>query len=106
MLLLFACSPQQPVPPDNTLSTEQMSKILAEMHIADAIAASGLQLNQDSINQKAINYREFIYTKYRTNHSQFMSSFAFYKQNPALMDSIYTEVVTRLSNKETEYRGK
>ncbi len=82
-----------------------MSDILAEMHLADAIATSRAG-NADSSNQTAVNYRELIYKKYNTNHSTFMESFNFYSANPILMDSIYAEVITKLSAKETQYRGK
>lgn len=82
-----------------------MSDILADMHLADAIA-SGKIGNVDSSNQVAVNYREVIYRKHQTTHEQFTESFNFYKDHPVLMDSIYAEVITKLSNKETEYRGK
>lgn len=105
ILLLFACAPEKPKAPSNALTQQQMSDILADMHLADAIA-SGKIGNVDSSNQVAINYREVIYRKYHTTHEQFSESFNFYKNHPVLMDSIYTEVITKLSNKETEYRGK
>ncbi|MES2778930.1 MAG: DUF4296 domain-containing protein [Bacteroidota bacterium] len=105
ILLLFACAPEKPEPPSDALNQGQMSDILAEMHLADVIA-SGRVGNSDSINQTAVNYREWIYKKYHTNHEQFTESFNFYKEHPILMDSIYAEVITKLSNKETLYRGK
>lgn len=105
ILLLFACAPKKPQPPSDALTQTQMSDILADMHLADAIASSKVG-NADSSNQTAVNYREFIYKKYNTTHEKFTESFNFYKDNPILMDSIYAEVITKLSNKETQYRGK
>lgn len=103
--MLFACAPEIPHPPSDALSQTQMSDILAEMHVADAIASSKVG-NADSSNQTAVNYRELIYKKHNTSHEKFTESFNFYKENPILMDSIYAEVITKLSNKETQYRGK
>ncbi len=105
ILTLIACAPPKPKAPKNMLSQSQMSDILTEMHIADAIATTNYK-QIDSINQAGVNYREFIYTKYQTNHQQFTESFDFYKQNPVLLDSVYAEVVTKLSSKEMQFRGK
>lgn len=105
ILFLFACAPKKPHPPSDALTQAQMSDILADMHIADAIASSKVG-NADSSNQAAVNYRELIYKKYNTDHETFNKSFDFYKDNPILMDSIYAEVITKLSNTETQYRGK
>lgn len=106
ILLIFGCAPSVPKPPADALNREQMSDILAEMHLADAVASATRAGNNDSINQTAVNYREWIYKKYNTNNEQFNLSFNFYKEHPVLMDSLYAEVITKLSNKETEYRGK
>lgn len=105
ILCLFACAPEKPQPPSDALTQSQMSDILTDMHLADAIASSRVG-NADSTNQIAVNYRELIYKKYNTSNEKFMESFNFYKEHPMLMDSIYAEVITKLSNKETQYRGK
>ncbi len=104
ILLLFACAPEKPKAPADALTQQQMSDVLADMHLADAISSG--KMGTDSANQAAVNYREVIYKKHNTNHQQFTESFNFYKEHPILMDSIYAEVITKLSNKETEYRGK
>jgi len=87
------------------LTQEQMSDILADMHLADAIISmkSG---SIDSLRQAGVNMREYIYTKHHTNHQQFTESFEFYKHNPVLMDSVYSDVITKLSSKESQYRGQ
>lgn len=106
MLLLFACAPKKPKAPSDMLSQSQMSDVLSDMHLADAIATSTKAGNQDSINQEKVNLRGFILSKYNISQDQFEESFAYYKQNPVLMDSVYAEVITKLSNEEMKYRGK
>lgn len=105
ILLLFACAPKKPKPPADVLNEQQMSTILADMHLADAIISTKTGTT-DSLRQAGVNFREFIYEKHHTNHKQFTESFDFYKMNPALMDSVYAEVITKLSRKEVQYRGK
>jgi hypothetical protein len=106
LLLLFACAPKQPKPGSDMLTQSEMSDIITELHIADALAMSNKSGNQDSMKVATVNYRNFIFDKYQTTHTQFLTSFEFYKQNPILLDSLYAEVVTKLSNKEMIYRGK
>ena len=106
LLLLFACSPQKAKAPDHLLSQTQMSDIIAEMHLADAIASGTKAGNVDSVNQEAISLNAFVLEKHQITHEQFMESFDFYRQNPILMDSVYAEVITKLSSQEMEFRGK
>jgi hypothetical protein len=106
LLLLFACAPQKPKAPDNLLNQTQLSDILTEMHLADAIANGTKSGNLDSVNREAISLNAYILEKHQLTREQFMESFDFYKQNPVLMDSVYAEVITKLSSKEMEYRGK
>jgi hypothetical protein len=105
LLFLFACAPEKPKPSADMLNQEQMSDIIADMHLADAIISmkSG---TTDSLRQAGVNMREYIYTKHHTNHQQFTETFEFYKTNPVLMDSVYADVISKLSSKESQYRGK
>jgi hypothetical protein len=106
LLSLFACSPQQTEAPSHLLNQSQMSDIIADMHLADAIASANKLGNMDSLNQESSNLNAFILNKYQVTKEQFDESFAFYKKDPLLMDSVYAEVITKLSRKEMEYRGK
>lgn len=104
LLLLFACSPQKTKAPANLLDQNQMSDIIAEMHIADAIATGTKAGNADSVNLEAVSLNAFILEKHKLTPEQFKESFEFYRQNPVLMDSVYADVITKLSSMETEYR--
>lgn len=106
LLLLFACAPQKAKAPDNLLNQTQMSDIIAEMHIADAIATGSKAGNVDSVNLEAVSLNAFILEKHQITQEQFTESFDFYKKNPVLMDSVYAEVITKLSSQEMQYRGK
>jgi len=103
--VFMSCAPDKPKAPADLLTQSQMSSIIAEMHIADAISASH-DLSMDSSRQQAVNYREFIFKKNNTNKEQFEVSLEFYKQNPEQLDSVYAEVITKLSSSESQYRGR
>lgn len=82
-----------------------MSGIIADLHIADAMVATK-SLSADSAAQESVNYREYIFQKHQTNKQQFTESLEFYKQNPEQLDSVYAEVITKLSSIESQYLGK
>jgi hypothetical protein len=105
ILCLFACAPEKVNVPGDILSQHRMSEILADMHIADAVT-NMKSLSTDSLRQMGVDYREFIYKKHHTDHTAFSKSFEFYKEHPLMMDSIYAEVITRLSDMEGQYRGQ
>lgn len=104
--LLIGCASTETKTPDDVLSKSQMSDLLVEIHISDALASSQAAGSIDGINQMAMNYRGFILKKYKVSEEKFQKSFSFYKENPVLMDSIYADVLTKLSQKEMMYRGK
>lgn len=88
------------------LNKDQMSAIISELHIADALASQKGIGNKDSINQYKVSYRDWVFQKYGVSGEQFQTSFDFYAANPVLLDSVYADVVTKLSAKESEYAGK
>jgi hypothetical protein len=106
MLFLFACAPQKAKAPDHLLDQNQMSDIVAEMHLADAIASGSKTGHTDSILQEVVSLNAFILDKHQITREQFLESFDYYKQNPILMDSMYAEVITKLSSQEMEFRNK
>ena len=88
------------------LNKDQMSDIIGDLHIADALAAQKGIGNKDSISQFKVTYRDWVFRKYGVTDEQFQTSFDFYAANPVLLDSVYADVVTKLSAKESEYVGK
>lgn len=103
--VFVGCAPEKPKAPSDLLSQSQMSSIIADLHIADAITASKV-LSPDSANREAIYFRESVFNKHNTNKQQFTASLDFYKQNPEQLDSVYAEVITKLSSTESQYHGK
>lgn len=83
-----------------------MSDILAEMHIADIIASKHPTGNIDSIEYTALSYYPAILAKHGVDSNLFYTSFEYYQNHPVLLDSVYAEVITKLSSKEMMYRGK
>ena len=82
------------------LSTEKMSTILTEMHIAEAygqfVGRDSLQTgikNIDSIKQ----FDASILKENKVTETEFRQSIDWYKSRPELLDSIYQQVLTNIS---------
>lgn len=83
-----------------------MSDLLTEMHIADIVASQHRTGNFDSIEYTILSYYPAILAKYGVDSALFYQSFDYYRKHPVLLDSVYAEVITKLSSKEMLYRGK
>jgi|JI8StandDraft_1071087.scaffolds.fasta_scaffold610634_1 hypothetical protein len=82
------------------LSTEKMSKILMEIHIAEAYAqyvpkdSTKTELkNTDSLKK----FMASIFIENKINETEFKESIDWYKSRPELLDSIYQQVLTDIA---------
>jgi hypothetical protein len=102
--MFFACAPSDPNEmPEGILPREKMAAIIAEMHLAEASIASSPQA-PDSATARARGYYQYIYEKHGSNAEEFGKSYDFYLHHPALLDSIYADIITSLSASEAELR--
>jgi hypothetical protein len=104
LMLILACgkTDKNAIPPD-VMNKEQMENILYDMHLAEGIVgyqSSGL----DSNARKVLGYYEQIYKKNNLTKEQFIHSYDFYIQHPVMLDSIYSNIITKLSEQESLLR--
>jgi len=90
--------------PDNLISIETMANILTDIHIADA-GVQRLFLKQDSTEFVIKKYYALIEKKYQVSFETINQSFNYYLSNPALMDSIYTKAIEKLTAMESSERA-
>jgi len=104
--MIFACSPsREDKVPDSILGQEKMVTILTDLHIAEAMARATPHQG-DTNKQIVIDYYGYIFKKYGTTDSLFKISFNYYTKHPVLLDSVYSEVINKLSDKEVHFKGK
>ncbi len=104
LCFLLACSSQSNKKiPEDVLPEESMEKILTDMHIAEGFLTAR-PASIDSLKQLGVSYRDEVYRKHNTTHEQFLSSYDYYNHHPVLLDSIYSKVITKLSELEVEWR--
>jgi Domain of unknown function (DUF4296) len=107
LLFFFACSPssEKDKIPDDIIPQEKMVTILSDMHIAETMARNTIHLGDTNV-QKVINYYAIIYKKNNISELAFKKSYDYYIQHPLLLDSVYSEIINQLSEKQMHMKVK
>jgi len=91
--------------PKGLLSESQMTGILVEMHLTEATVRTAndsiLRLNDTTGLQ--IRYAE-VFRKYEVSPADFNTSLNYYIERIDLLDKIYTDVITQISELEVQYQ--
>jgi Domain of unknown function (DUF4296) len=74
----------------------QLAKILADIHLADAVSFSG-KFKDIYRNKDSVYYFEQIFSKYHVTRSQFDSTISWYSGNPDAYQVLYGKVLDRLN---------
>lgn len=92
--------------PSGVLSKKQMISIMVDIHLQEANLRSG---KQSFINQDARNYTRKEYLKVFANHDvapdDFRRSLDYYLLRVNDLDDIYTGVINRLTEMQSEMQG-
>jgi hypothetical protein len=106
-LLAFAisCSPKKEISdleiPPGILPLDSMVMIVTDMQIAEATLREFKRLGKDE-DQRTEKFYAQVFDKYQLNPEKYKSSIAFYEQHLTAHHQIYTDVITRLTQIQTE----
>ena len=97
-MLLQACKQELPEIPADVMSMDKMKPILADIHMADAVAETKAQAgaNERDLSQQ---YYVQILKQRGVTQQEFNRSYSFYQQHPMLMEKLYDDVLTELSTR-------
>jgi hypothetical protein len=100
LLNLFACKEEEKVP-EYVWEEEQFIEVLTEFQLAEAIVRLGYHRDKDSlvINDSLYNA---VFRKMNVSRAAFDSNYNYYLNDPKKMESIYEELITRLSAASAE----
>jgi hypothetical protein len=98
IFVLSSCK-SRPSPPEGTIDTETMSKILVEIHVAETKVNRLGVINFDSTKAAYKYFESQIMLKYKTDTAQYRKSYDFYAANPEYLIDIYDDV-TKILEKE------
>lgn len=77
--------------------------MLIDLQLARATTLS-LRLPTDSAQLRWIEYKQSIFSKYKTDSSQFRQSFEFYAAHPYVFNKVAERMMVKLD--EMEYKGQ
>ncbi len=98
-IFLMACKDKLPEVPAGVIPMNKMQHILADMHVADAVAQNKAQMG---MNEKLLTeeYTMQVYNNYNVTREEFLKSYKFYEANPVLMNIMYDSILEDLSKRE------
>jgi len=98
-ILLTACKSEFPDVPKDVIAMDKMEVILADMHIADAVAETKAQVG---MSEKILiqEYHEQIFNNHSITRAEFLKSYKFYESNPKLLNKMYDDILDKMSKRE------
>jgi len=103
LLVFIACKPsvEQRKKPANFLTEEKMVEVIADFTITEAAVRQLTGYGHDSKVVSDYYYKKVL-EKYNITPDDFQENLSYYSQNPKQIHDIYSRVVTRLSETQTE----
>lgn len=95
-IFLTACSKEKA--PADVLNQQQMIMLMADLHTMDGYMSS--MIYTDSIRKESKNLYATIYNSHNTTEKIYEKSMRYYSMDPILLDSMYSSVVSILTEKE------
>lgn len=87
--------------PDNILQPGAMVAIIADIQIAEAVLRERRQTGQYQ-DQHALDLMNSVFEKHGVSREKYRESLRFYENNLEIYEQIYEDVITLLTQKQTE----
>jgi hypothetical protein len=93
-IFFIACNSED----KNIINQQKMEDLMVDIHLAETYVQymrnDSIKINiEDSLKKQMA----IILGKHKTTQAEFKQSMAWYNEHPALLDSVYTHVLTKLS---------
>ena len=104
MIVLFLACSKNSVP-RGILSEKQITPVLVELHLADAINSQQFTMEVNRNNFKEDLYLSIL-KKFKLDRKVFEASILYYGKHPDLYKPVYDEVLNRLNEMEVKNKAK
>lgn len=104
LILLISCSEENKIIPPGVLSQQEMTTILAEIHLAQS--ALNIKSQTDTTTYNMSDYTAFILKQHKISRNDFLVSMKFYSENPEILKQVYDSVITNLTKMEGDLEVK
>jgi 4-hydroxyphenylpyruvate dioxygenase-like putative hemolysin len=105
VLLFFSCAPEQDLSdkevPATIIQPDSMVSVLVDMQLAESVLREMRMTGKYNDSLAKVTF-EKVFIRHNTNKEKFDESIDFYKQNLNTYEKIYENVITRLSQIQTE----
>ncbi len=98
VIFLIGCDQEKP--PAGIIGEQKMVRVLADLHIMDGYIST--LSYSDTVRITGKNYYATIYKKHNINKAAFEKSLKYYTRQPALLDSMYSQVEIILLKQEVK----
>ncbi|MCC6251622.1 MAG: DUF4296 domain-containing protein [Bacteroidia bacterium] len=101
LIIIASCHKNEtaPTPSIRPIGVDTIVKVLADIHLIEA--SVNIRFIEDYKKQETRNtLKSKIYKQYGITALKFKESYDYYSENPILLDSIYTEVITEITQRE------
>lgn len=108
-LLIFACischQKKEVKIPVDIIGQDTMVQILTEMHLLES--SLGIKIFEE---KKIVDTRNLvkskIYEQFGVSKERFFKSYTYYTQNSAVIDTIFTDIISEISKRQAEQQLK
>lgn len=101
-VLFQACAPDEPLRPAGTLSQSEFTAVMIDVQLNEGMK-SQRKMRDRQMEVDAKNYMA-IFEKHGISKEEFLSTYSFYRENPAQMEIVYEAVLDSLSALEAEIK--
>ena len=96
---LFACANDVQTIPEGVMTRNKLINVVVDVEVAQALIRFKLS-REDTLNQDQI-FNE-VYEKHQTSEEEFNRSLTYYCKDPKVVEGLYIDVITAISEKQAE----
>lgn len=90
--------------PKDVISSDTMVDVLTDIHLVKAAQQMGMVLNPNDTGK--VSAFEYVWQKHHITQEEYQKSLNFYTLHPAVLDSIYENVLNNLNKERAELQAK
>ena len=102
VLFFMSCGGDKNEVPDGVIAKDEMIELLVEIELTQALVK--LNSFEEAIDEQQL-YDE-VFTSFNTSQDDFNNSMEFYCKDPKLLMDMYSKVIEKLTQKQSEHQRK
>ncbi len=99
LICLLSCQEEKESVPKDVLERDEMISVMVDVEIAQALLRFNLS-RLDTLNQEQVFNTIFI--EHQISEEEFNASLTYYSQDPKVLEGLYVDVVTAISEKQAQ----